>query len=135
MCMWQSQAFGGALSFGSYVPVDQATVSACPAVASNPLATMTVAPIALRKPRRVLAPLIVRSSLWRGGDPLTGGQNTSGAGGFKIAEAGPARRRDDPGNVRAEDRQELRLEPGIALEPGVVAPGGMGHGHETRVVG
>src|ERR1700722_12796253 len=61
-------------------------------------------------------------------------QTTSVAGGFKITDTGPARRRHDPGNVRAQDRQELCLEPGAALEPGIVAPGGAGHGHETWMI-
>jgi hypothetical protein len=52
-----------------------------------------------------------------GGDPLTGmGQTTSVADGFKIADAGPARRRHDAGNVRAENRQEFGFKPSRPCE-------------------
>jgi hypothetical protein len=61
-------------------------------------------------------------------------QTTSVAGGFKITDTGHPRRRHDPGNVRAQDRQELCFKPRVALEPRIVAPRGMGHGHETRMV-
>ena len=71
-----------------------------------------------------------------GGDPLAGmGQTTSVADGFKITDTSWRWRRYDVGNVRAENRQQLRFKPGIALEPCIVAPRGMGHGHETRMVG
>src|ERR1700729_3049678 len=42
---------------------------------------------------------------------------------------------DDPGHLSPDDRQQLRLEPGIAREPRVIPPGRMGQGHETRMVG
>jgi hypothetical protein len=57
--MWQSQAFGGALSFGGSVPDDQgAGCCVCPWEAPNPPAAMTVAPIALSKARRAMLSLI-----------------------------------------------------------------------------
>jgi hypothetical protein len=53
MCMWQSQAFGGAFSFGGSVPDDHGTASGvCPVEASNPPAVMMAAPMAFRKVRR-----------------------------------------------------------------------------------
>src|ERR1700722_11754201 len=72
MCMWQSQAFGGPFSFGGSVPDDQGTACCvCPVDAFDPAAMMIVAPIALRRPRRAMTPLMLVSSQRPGGGPPT----------------------------------------------------------------
>ena len=50
------------------------------------------------------------------------GQTTSVLSGCKITDAGVARRLHDPGHFGPHDRQQLRFEPRIALEPAVVPP-------------
>jgi hypothetical protein len=62
MCICESQAFGGAFSFGGSAPDDQGTACCVsPLEALNPPAAMAVAPIALRKLRRAMTPFVLVS--------------------------------------------------------------------------
>src|SRR5580704_899049 len=96
--MWQSHAFGGALSFGSSVPADQGTVSACPAVASNPPAT--IAPMALRKPRRASMEPSSRGAKRRGDPESQSALRSPGL--LRFA------RNDDGGSVQSQHSLERR---------------------------
>src|SRR5437660_10745044 len=57
MCMWQSQAFGGALSLGGSLPDENGTVSAWPVRTESPeMAATAAAPaVPLRNSRRCMA--------------------------------------------------------------------------------
>src|ERR1700722_5485741 len=96
--MWQSHAFGGALSFGSSVPADQGTVSACPAAASNPPAT--IAPMALRKPLRASMEPSSRGAKRRGDPESQGALRSPGL--LRFA------RNDDGGSVQSQHLLERR---------------------------
>src|ERR1700761_7729135 len=97
-----------------------------------PSATIKVAPMALRKPRRAMAPRM-SPSLRSSGNPLAGGSEYVSRARLQNLRCASRSSADDPTNVRAQDRQQFRLEPGIALEPCIVPPGGMGQGHEARM--
>ena len=136
MCMWQSQAFGGAFSFGGSVPADQGTVCACPAARIQSACHDDGRSHGFEKASAGYGAAHARILPAAGGDPLAGGVRLRQS---RAASKSPTRDLLVDATIRATSARRTGNSSvsnhGLRLSQRVVAPGGMGHGHETRMVG